>query len=55
MIDRELIELSAYPLPDVIAGYFQLVGFAAAGFAVAIFTVWGAWHTVRFMRQILKS
>lgn len=55
MIDQELIELSAYSLHDVIAGSFQLSGTFAAVFSVVLFVVWGSWHVVRFVRQILKT
>lgn len=54
-IDAALIELSAYSLQDVITGSFQLSGIFTAVFSVVLFTVWGAWHVVRFMRQILKT
>lgn len=54
-IDAALIELSAYTLQDVVTGSFQLSGIFTAVFSVVLFTVWGAWHVVRFMRQILKT
>lgn len=54
-IDAALIELSAYTFDDVIIGSFQLSGAFAGVFSVVLFTVWGAWHVVRFMRQILNT
>lgn len=54
-IDAALIELSAYTFQDVITGSFQLAGIFAAVFSVVLFGVWGAWHSIRFMRQILKT
>lgn len=54
-IDAALIELSAYTLQDVITSCFQLVGIFTAVFSVLLFGVWGAWHSIRFMRQILKT
>lgn len=52
-IEPELFELAAYSLPDMITFAYQIVGYMAALVCVILFTVWGAWHAIRFLRQML--
>lgn len=54
-IEQELFELSAHGFDDVVINAFQLAGSFAAGFSVVLFTVWGVFHVVRFLRQIIKT
>lgn len=55
LLDEDVLYLTTQTLPDLILEVFGIIGVSAALISFLIFTVWGIFQVVRFMKNIVKA
>jgi len=55
LLDEDVLYLTTQTLPDLILEVFGIIGVSAALMSFLIFTVWGIFQVVRFMKNIVKA
>ena len=55
LLDEDVLYMTMQTLPDLIFSFFGIIGVSAALMSFLIFTVWGIFQVVRFMKSILRA